>query len=269
MLALPAMMLASCQKNTTDPNNPLPAWNSGCRLTSMQWDWDSVKMAAQYDAAGRLSRINDFDTSILKWFTTFEYQSDRVITRDSIPATSSYPAYLSMLTTYEIGSNDYASKSYFTNYPTVHDTTYYTYDNDGYCTQTIRRHYGKYSNGSFHLDYTETHDYTIAGGNRVKDSATYDGDLYNSDYKRVLRLEYYPEQREYVVNFHSSFDYPFLGKKNVSLVKTENDWHSGFGNSAPMTYSYSFDAAGKPVTVFVTNTGNNGTGEYYLGYECR
>jgi hypothetical protein len=249
----------SCQKdNSVNPGDPV------CRLASVHF-LDSLSIGIAYDAAGRVSRVTDFDSSVEKRAEVFEYGQGKITQRDSIPATASYPAYLYTTRIYEIGANGFASVCYLTDYAAVRDTTYYTYNNDGYLTRSVHHHYQAYQ-GNVHRDYTETHDYTIDGGNRVKDSLTWRGD--NDNYQSTAVYTYNTGQSNYYgINFTYYYDYPFLGKKNVSLLKSSVGWHSHFPTPDQNNFTYTLGTDGRPLAVTQTNT--NGTGLTSFKYQCQ
>jgi hypothetical protein len=89
------------------------------------------------------------------------------------------------------------------------------------------------------------------------------------DYERVTLFTYYTGQSNYNgINFMYYYDYPFLGKKNVSLVKTSVDTHSLFpANASTFNYSYEFDTNGKPLKAILTNA--TGSEAYRFGYTCQ
>lgn len=262
--------MAACSKNTADPGDqeePVDSSFKDCKIASVKFDSLEMDITFAYDAKGNLYKVTGFDSAIKKWTETYEYQQDRIIQRDSAPATAQYPAYQSLKKIHELGANGYVSKSYFTEYDGVRDTVYYTYDANGYMTKSLHRHYQIYNNGTLHLSYTETHFYAVVNGNRIKDSLSWQTDDVYRDYKTTVTYGYNTAPADYSINYYYADYYPFLGKKNASLMKSAIVWHSSGGISPVSNFTYDFDTTGKPVTI--THSNIEGVQLVRLAYECK
>lgn len=263
-------IMAACSKNTADPGDseePVDSSFKGCRIAKIKIDSLEMETTFVYDAKGNIHRVTGLDSAVEKWSETYEYLHDRIIERDSAPATPQYPAYLAVKKIHELGNNGFVSKTYFTDYDGVRDTIYYTYDANGYMTRSLHRHYQIYSNGTLNLSYTETHDYVTANGNRMKDSLTWlTSDVYKN-YKTTITYQYYTALSDYSINYYYYYHYPFLGKRNASLLKSATVWHSSGGFSPVSDYAYEFDITGKPVRM--THSNINGVQLTRMAYECK
>lgn len=249
----------SCQKDENAvPGEPF------CRLSSVHFP-DSLSVGITYDAQGRVARVTDYDSSREQVAEIYEYGQGVIRRRDSVPATATYPAQLASERIYELGANGFASVEYIINLQWGRDTTYYTYNNDGYLIKSDHRHYQIYNNNVLHLDYSKVNYYTIEGGNRVKDSLVFRSD--NNNYQSVVTHTYSTAKSDYASLNFTGYDYPFLGKKNVSLLTMSTGWHSQFPGLSSMSYTYTLDAEGKPVSVQQTNA--NGTAVTGFKYQCR
>jgi YD repeat-containing protein len=255
----------SCTKDNGNPNDPV------CRVNSIKWDTMETRM--KYDAAGNVLKATDLDSSKERWSASFEYSTGKIIEKDSAAsAGSDFIDLASVTITHIVGANGFVSVSYFGGPGTwVEDSTWYTYNSEGYLTKSVHTHYQIYNNGSLHQSYIETHNYTIANGNRVAETINWVGDgTSNPNYTNTVAYTYYSAQSNYNgININYYYDYPFLGKKNVSLLKKAVYTYGLSGTTDSYEYTYEFDTTGKPIKV--TNTSGTGSGSevFRLGYACQ
>ena len=264
-LGITALFLAgaiSCNKDNGGPIDPtLP--DTTCKVASVRFTYEpyfDLETKMLYDTYGRLVKVTDYDSSRPRWSGSFEYSAGKVIEIDSA---ASYGGNVidmqSVVIHHEIGANGFAAISYFYNYNGVRDTTFYTYDADGYLTKLVHKHYSYYPPNPQHLDYLDTYTYTISAGNRVKEAL---------NGKTYAEYEYAATPSKFGgFNFTNYSDYPFLGRKNVSLPQTVYSINPNDATVERHDYNYKLDTEGKPLVVRHSNI--TGSDSLVLSYVCK
>lgn len=264
MITLCVVCAISCTRDNSGPDIPdLPA-DTSCKVSSIVFKYApyfDLETRMQYDVRGRVIKVTDYDSSRPRWSASFEYVGDKVIEIDSAASSGSDVIDMqSIIIHHELGANGFATASYFYNYAPVRDTTFYTYDADGYQTKMVRKHYAFTPPNTQRLEYVYTYDYIISGGNRVKE-------ILNG--KPHVDYEYYSNLSKFGgFNLTNYYDYPFLGRKNTSLVKVLSSYNPNNGEAeGSSNYEYQLDAEGKPLVVRHSN--GSGSDSLVLSYKCK
>jgi len=240
-------LFISCKKN---PSTNEPAL-TGCRISSLKMAEAETKM--NYDPQGNLKLITEYQNNTKMGYTEFTYTTSQIV-ENLYDNTGG----LSGTATYTLGSNGFPKYVVSDGYGTT-DSTYYTYNSNGYLIKLDKRNYLK-TNNVFQLNYSLTEDYTITDGNRTHQKETVRGAYH---YDRDVDYEYYMDQPYYT---GINGDYPFLGKTNASLLKKMSYTESNY--PTVVSHQYQFDADHKPIKLTSTLSGSTDITNISLDYTC-
>jgi hypothetical protein len=236
------LLFIACKKDSN--NGPLP-----CQVSYLQFD--SFQLRMSYNADGSIAGEHLFNRSNLKEFSQYTYTTGQII-RTSYAADS----VLQVTSTYTIGANGYAAVCVNIRSTNDIDSSFYTYNSDGYLTG-IRQVYYTYPNGIATWSSTLLTERTIVNGNKARETITHRSINPDTNFDDAVNYEYYADKTGYIGLFN---DNGFEGRYNASLLKktiTTTNAKNGYGGTT--NYSYEFDTDGNPKKVLYATTSPTGT----------
>lgn len=246
---LVCLLVIACKKD-----NPAVK-EIGCQLSSL--GFGSFTLQMNYNADGGIARVGLLNKDTALEYYTYTYTPGKVMELGY-----SAKGQLFSTGTYTLGSNGYASLGVLV-YEDGMDSTYYTYNSDGYLTSARKVSYSN-NNGTYVWSATLASTYTIENGNKVKETNTNKGTDVN--YTSALTYEYYADKPGYDGLYS---EYTFLGKHNASLLKKTTNVYNGTESST--AYSYEFDTEGRPTKSIQKQTSASGTSTstWLLQFACK
>lgn len=253
----------SCSKDNNNPGEPV------CRVTSIVLA-DTMENRIKYNQEGQLTHIGFLESGQDRVWDLFEYSTGKITQTDSLPGGSgSYSAI------YTLGTNGFADIRVSGANNSYKDSTYYTYDGNGYLVKSVQRYYLYNVNiPGYQLSYERVHNYTIVNGNVITDKSytIQNGEMMTYPIADIT-YEYYSDKLAKVdmrLSLSSENNYPFLGKGSGYLVKKAIfSFQSGGTDTAE--YTYQLDTDGKPLRVDYLYTNQSGVWPEHVtfSYECK
>ena len=241
-------MIYSCKKEENKPEEtPETPTTKSCQLLNRQTDAGMVYKSYEYDSQGRLTKIQDYNSGVLDPtdFQTFEYSSTEVNTYDENHI---------LLAKWLINSNGYATTEYAY---LDNDTTYFEYNSDGYLVKETT-----HTGGSSHT--IERKDYTISGGNVIKEERFENDSLYET-----IDFEYYSDKlsKSQIGSNYQLGSIYLKGVKNKNLTK-KITYTSTFSSVDIDEYVYELNENGYVTRVSQTNNGSSTPNVWRYSYTC-